>query len=308
VRELNQRRLRYFYEVLTQGSIRGAAEQLNTAPSVITRQIKLLEDEIGVPLFIRHPRGLEPAEAARYLLEFWNGCQSQQEKFEERLQAVKGLQRGEVRIVSSEGYIDSLMDSVLTDFCSEYPGLNVIMDVRPNNEVVNEVVASKAHMGFAYNPPDNPDIEFEASFHQPVMLLVSAHHPLANLRSPVTVQEIFRHPMAIMPPAFGLGQAALLIAFSEGLTLKPTLVSNSLAALRRFVVNGKGVTFIGSFSAFREIDSGDLMALEIDHPLCQNVYARLLVKHGRPLSIAAQEVLRRVKERMPMFMTGEATR
>lgn len=306
MRELNQRRLRYFFEVLSQGSIRGAAEQLNTAPSVITRQIKLLEDEIGVPLFIRHPRGLEPAEAAKYLLEFWNGCQSQQEQFEERLQAVKGLQRGEVRIVSSEGYVDSLMDAVLTDFCTEYPGLNVIMDVLPNNEVVSEVAESKAHLGFAYNPPDNPDIEFEASSHQPVMLLVSTRHPLANLRNAVTVQEIFRHPLAIMPPAFGLGQAALLMAFAEGLTLKPTLVSNSLAALRRFAVSGKGVTFIGSFSAFREIESGELTTLEIDHPLCQNVYARLLVKRGRPLSIAAEEVLRRVKERMPMFMTGTA--
>jgi len=301
MRELNQRRLRYFFEVLTQGSIRGAAEHLNTAPSVITRQIKLLEDEVGVALFIRQPRGLEPTESARYLLEFWRGCQSQQEQFEERLQALKGLQRGEVRIVSSEGFVDPLMDEVLTDFCAEYPGLNVFMDVLPNNEVVTEVAENRAHMGLAYNPPANTDVEFSASSHQPVKLLVSAQHPLAKSRNAVAVQEIFRHPLAIMPPAYGLGQAAQLLAYSEHLQLKPTLVTNSLAALRRYVLSGKGATFIGSFSVFSEIESGELKILEIDHPLCQNVYARLMVKRSRPLSIAAEEVLLRVKTRMQMF-------
>ncbi|MEX3943293.1 LysR family transcriptional regulator [Paraburkholderia sp. BR10937] len=46
-RELNFQRPRYFYEGLVHGSIRGTAESLNTAPSVIARHVKLLEDELG---------------------------------------------------------------------------------------------------------------------------------------------------------------------------------------------------------------------------------------------------------------------
>ncbi|WP_131727154.1 LysR family transcriptional regulator, partial [Achromobacter xylosoxidans] len=134
--EISQTRLKYFNEVVACGSIRGAADKLGTAPSVISRQIQLLEKELGVALFERRARGLTPTEAADMLLEYHRACRAQQEHLNTRLQELRGMRRGNVHLMISEGFIDSLMEHVVGPFCIEHPRINISVNVGSVNEVV----------------------------------------------------------------------------------------------------------------------------------------------------------------------------
>jgi DNA-binding transcriptional LysR family regulator len=121
---------------------------------------------------------------------------------------------------------------------------------------------------------------------------------------PAGVRDMLAYPLALMPGTFGIGQAVEMLAFAENVEIRPTLTANSLTALKRIAASANFVALIGQFAAKREIASGELAVVPVDHPLFQGTKARVLVKSARPLVAAASELLDWILHRMTMFAGG----
>jgi DNA-binding transcriptional LysR family regulator len=186
-------------------------------------------------------------------------------------------------------------------FCKQYPRLDVRLDILPVVNVINEVAENRAHIGLAYNPPPHSQIDYRATSSQPVMLLVRPDHPLALRGTTASVEDILGCQLVLTPTTFGIGHAIQMLEYAEKIEIRPTLVSNSLAALKRLVASGDFASLAGEFAAYREIEKGQLTAILVDHPLLLGVEAKLMVKSGRPLAAPAQELLNWMLERLPMF-------
>lgn len=303
LREINQRRIRYFYEVLARGTIRGAAEHLNVAPSVITRQLRLLEEELAVTLFERRARGVVPTESAEVVLQYYRGCNASQEYMESCLQEMRGMQRGSIRIGVNEGYVTSLMDDVLNDFSLQYPRLNIHVEVLLTSEIIAQVIQDDLHIGLAYNPPENSDLRCHLRTKRPVRLLVKKGHPLANQQGRATILDATRYPLGLMSATSGLSQTIQLLEATEKIRLAPILTTNSIFVLEQFVIGG-GVAFMAPSPGYPRIQSGELVGLEIDHPILISPEIHLFVRQGRPLSTALNQLLKQAQANLSLFKQG----
>jgi DNA-binding transcriptional LysR family regulator len=302
--EFNSSRLKYFAEVLACGSVRGAAEKLDTSPPVVSRQIQLLEKEIGFLLFERRARGLVPTDAAEIINEFLLGYNAQHEHLKNRLDDLRGLNTGRVDIVVSEGVVESLMQHVVGPFCTDYPRIKIGINIGSVTDVVETLRSDRAHIGIAFNPPVHPDVKVKMGKSLPVELMVSPRHPFAKSAAPVKLHDILSQPLAVMASPYGLRRIVDLIEYNEKIRFSPTLVTNSISVIKHYVLSNAGVALMTMVGVESEVAKGSLVLLPLDNQTLSQPECRVLVRNGRPLSPAVNELLKRLKTRMPLFRQG----
>jgi len=118
------------------GSINAMADRLDIAQAGIGRQIKQLEQELGVRLFERgargrgmvpggQGRGMIPTETARVIYDYYCQFRGQQEKMRAVLQEMQEMKRGMIRILVPSMFVNILVKEMLNTFCAKYPQLQV---------------------------------------------------------------------------------------------------------------------------------------------------------------------------------------
>ena len=83
-------RARYLYEAVHCGSVRSAADKLGIVPSAVSRQIALLEKELGSALLERQRNGVVPTAAGQLLLDYYRQHQAHQHDMLAKLDALRG--------------------------------------------------------------------------------------------------------------------------------------------------------------------------------------------------------------------------
>jgi DNA-binding transcriptional LysR family regulator len=241
-------------------------------------------------------------EAASHLLEYWRGCQAHQEQLNERLRAVASMDAGTVRIVASEGFIDGLLEQIVAGFCAAHPALSVAVDALPVNDLIAALLDDTAHVGLAFNAPSDPELEVLASAAAPVKVLVRRGHPLTRVSGSLGLKHVLQYPLGLMPRGYGVGRLVELLEYAEHVKLKPSFTSNSVAALKRFVKATDGITLVGAgLAAAPEIKAGEVVALDLAHPLCRSARVNLLARRGRPLSVACNHLLTEIRSSFSVF-------
>ncbi|CAI8693448.1 LysR family transcriptional regulator [Burkholderia cepacia] len=297
---LTDSRIVYFYEAVRCGTIRAAADWLDVAPSAVSRQIGLLEKELDATLVERHARGVTPTEAGRCVIEYFREQLAHRDDLISRLQELRGLKTGQVSLVLGEGFVSDLLAGPMQQFCRQFPGIRVNLDVGSTNDVIRKISNDEGEIGLVYNPPAEPKLVSRASKRQPMMAIVGPDFPRRSHKV-LTVQQLATYPLAATHPSYGTRQMMEAVEYAERVRLAPIVTTNSFAILKEFVKSGLGISVMPAFAVAAELQAKELFAIEIAHPILENAEAHMVTRVGRKLSVAANKMLQMMTGQMRAF-------
>ncbi len=297
---LDAKELRMFMAVVRIGSIRGAAEHVNVAPSVVSRQIAETERKIGFSLFERNARGMALTEAGELVLEHTRRVLEEHSLLTEQLGFLRGVQQRRVRILCGEGFLADILQYGLGSFVKIYPDVQYDMQLGGTESVLDGIANGDADIGIAYNPLVDARVRSLAISKQPLCLVAPPEHPLLA-KDRLELADCSGLPNALLGPGHGITRLVTRVAADRGFAISPVVETTSIDVLRRFVVAGLGITFLPRFAVSTELERGAVAIRELSDPLLAEASAHLMVRARRRLPLSVERLSGFLSNNMAAF-------
>lgn len=258
--------LRYIWEVAHHDlNVSATAQSLYTSQPGISKQIRLLEDELGVEIFSRsgkHLTRITPAGEA--ILHTTGEILRKVESIKQVAQEFSNDKKGSLSLATTHTQARYMLPNIIKSFIEQYPEVSLHMHQGTPMQIsemaadgtVDFAIATEAMELFS-------DLIMMPCYQWNRSIVVPKDHPLCEL-SELTLEEVVKHP--IVTYVFGFtGRSKLDEAFMErGLAPKIVFTAADADVIKTYVRLGLGVGIIASMAYDEENDS-DLVSLDASH-------------------------------------------
>jgi len=260
------RQLHYIHEVAKRGlNVTAAAEALFTSQPGVSKQVKLLEEELGVDIFVRNGKHLaEITPAGKRILDFTARLLDEADNIKNVAEEFRDSDRGDLSIATTHTQARYALPEVIQRFRQRYPKVGLHLHQGSPPQIAKMAAEGQADFAIATEAMHH----FESLVMLPCYqwnrcVLVRPDHPLATVRK-LTLRQIAEHP--VITYTFGFtGRSKLDQSFAAH-GLKPEVVLTAVDAdvIKTYVRLGMGVGIIANM-AYDEAADRDLVRLSADH-------------------------------------------
>jgi LysR family cys regulon transcriptional activator len=243
--------LKYLLAIADNGlNITAAAEKLYTSQPGVSKQLKLLEDELGLQLFARKgkslgsitPAGFQVIERARLIMQEAENIRSlASDYFQE--------EEGELSIATTHTQARYVLPDVVREFRKRYPKVSLNLHQGTSEQIADMVAANEIDFAIATGARDLfSKLLLVPSYHWDRKIVVPKNHELAKLERKLTLHDLAKYPLVTYVFSFG-GQSSLKRAFADA-GLEPDVVFTARDAdvIKTYVRMGLGVGIVASMA------------------------------------------------------------
>lgn len=258
--------LRYLCEVANQGlNLSKAAEILHTSQPGISKQIRLLENELGVDIFVRNgKRVVETTPPGRAILEIAERMLRDAKNLKQVGQEFANEASGSLTIATTHTQARYALPSAIKHFTARYPKVRLVLRQGNPTQIAELVTSGVADIAIA--------TEAIELFSELVMLpcyqwnrcvIVPSRHPLLKLKE-LTLEAIAEHPIITYDFAF-TGRSKINQAFdAKGLVPNVVLTAIDADVIKTYVELGLGIGILAQM-AFEPLRDRHLRAIDASH-------------------------------------------
>jgi LysR family transcriptional regulator, cys regulon transcriptional activator len=261
------RQLHYIHEVAKRGlNVTAAAEALHTSQPGVSKQIRLLEEELGVDVFRRRGKHLdEITPAGQRILEYTGRLLHEIGNIRNIAAEYRETDRGDLAIATTHTQARYALPPVIRKFRDRYPKVRFHLHQGSPPQIAGIAASGQADFAIATEAMEHfEELVMLPCYHWNRAVLVRPDHPLAHKKGKLTLKDVAAHP--IVTYTFGFtGRSKLDQAFAAH-GLKPDVVLTAVDAdvIKTYVRLDLGIGIVAHMAWDPKLDK-DLVRLEAAH-------------------------------------------
>jgi DNA-binding transcriptional LysR family regulator len=292
--------LRHFLCAAQLGNIGKAAEQLGITQSGLSRSISNLEEQIGVQLLIRNPRGVEPTFLGRALIPYAQSILNVDKRAVADIRALKSAEGGSVRIGITSNFVYYFMPDIITDIATSLPKIEIIVYSGTFGELIERLNLADLDLVFGLidGATKLENYVVANAFDSTSSIYARPDHALAK-KPHVTVDELAKHAWGLVDSA-GFQRVFQEHFIKNGVTPPGCqLKSNSLGLLKGSMQQLNLLTILPDKQVSSELERGILVKIDSETPGA-TATAGLLHRRDQILMPAAEKCLELIKSHIKL--------
>ena len=293
---MDLRHLKSFAVLAEELNFGRAAVRLHISQPPLTRQIQLMESELGARLFDRLPRGLALTAAGISLLDDARRILGLVDAAKDRAaQAGRGeIGRLDVGIFGSA--IFHYIPRLLLQFRSLYPNVKIRLYEQTKVEQIQALRERRLTIGFNRHVRSEPDLVVETVYVEPLLVALHCEHPLAQ-QAAISVLELSQQPLILYPNNTREGFADHVVALfdHEGLQPQVELEVKDVVTAVALVSSGFGLCVTPEAASSLQLPGVVYRPLKADPPPTVDLVCLYRLDDASPILTAFLETVRKLK-------------
>jgi LysR family cys regulon transcriptional activator len=276
---MNFQQLRSIRETARRGyNLTEVANALFTSQPGVSRQIRELEEELGLVIFERNGKRLTGmTEPGKGILKIIERLLVEAENLQQASSEYTGQNSGTLTIAATHTQARYALPKVVQSFRKDFPEVRIALQQSAPDHIAEWVLSGKADIGIATEGLSQfPDLVSFPCYRWSHLVVVPDGHPLLN--SPVRLEDLAAYPLITYDVGF-TGRGHIDAAFASA-NVKTDIVLTAMDSdvIKQYVSLGMGVGIVASMAFDHGRDKG-LRAIEASHLFAPNV-TRLALRKG----------------------------